>query len=291
MYELCNVKGNTYYINCPAKIGLYVDGKDAYLIDSGNDKDAGKKVKRILDEKELQLRAIINTHSHADHIGGNNYLQKQTGCKIYAKGIEKAFTLSPILEPSFLSGSFPSKDLMHKFLFAQESDCNEISECALPDGFEIIDLPGHSFEMIGVRTPDNVLFTADSISSPAAIEKYGISFLYDVKAYLYTLDLLEKTEAEVYVPSHCDVCENLSEIIEINRKSVHSIADRIMSFLATPKTFEELLAKLFDEYSLTMTNEQYVLIGSTVKSYLSYLKDSGEIGSCFENNLMLWRKL
>ena len=58
MYELCNVKNNTYYINCPAKIGLYIDGADAYLIDSGNDKDAGKKVKRILDENGWSLKKL-----------------------------------------------------------------------------------------------------------------------------------------------------------------------------------------------------------------------------------------
>ena len=79
MYELIKVKNNTYYINSPAKIGLYVDGTDAYLIDSGNDKDAGKKDKKILDENCWSLKLIINTHSNADHIGGNKYLQSQTG--------------------------------------------------------------------------------------------------------------------------------------------------------------------------------------------------------------------
>ena len=45
MYELIQVLNNTYYINCPAKIGLYLDrDKGVYLIDSGNDKDAGRKL-------------------------------------------------------------------------------------------------------------------------------------------------------------------------------------------------------------------------------------------------------
>ena len=52
MYELIQVLNNTYYINCPAKIGLYLDGdKGVYLIDSGNDKEAGRKVRQILDKK------------------------------------------------------------------------------------------------------------------------------------------------------------------------------------------------------------------------------------------------
>jgi len=289
VYELVNVKGNTYYINCPAKIGIYVDNNEVYLIDSGNDKDAGKKVKRILDENCWKLKAILNTHSHADHIGGNKYLQAQTGCKIYAKGIEKAFTVSPVLEPSFLNGSYPSKDLLHKFIFAQESDCKDISECVLPFGFEIIDLPGHSFEMIGVRTPDNVFFAADCVSSPATLEKYGISYIYDVLKYLSTLDFAEKLEADFFVPSHSYVCDNMAEICDINRQSVLSILNKIKEYLNKPNTFENLLAYLFEEFSLTMSNEQYVLIGSTVKSYLSYLKDSGEVNSFFDNNIMFWK--
>ena len=292
MYELCNVSGNSYYINCPAKIGLYVDGnRQVYLIDSGNDKDAGKKVKRILDENDWTLKCIINTHSHADHIGGNKYLQTATGCSIYAKGIEKAFTLSPILEPSFLNGSFPSNDLLHKFLYAQESICDDIINADLPDGFEIVDLPGHSFEMIGVRTPDNILFIADSISSESTIEKYGISYIFNVFEYLNTLDKLNDLSADFYVPSHAEVCTDLEEIICINRRKVFEIIDCITNTLKVDMTFENLLSVLFEKYNLTMTNEQYVLIGSTVKSYLSYLKDNGTIYSSFKNNTMFWKTI
>ncbi len=72
MYELNQVGEKSYYINCPAKIGIYLAGNtDVYLIDSGNDKEAGKKVRKILDEKGWNLLGILNTHSNADHIGGN----------------------------------------------------------------------------------------------------------------------------------------------------------------------------------------------------------------------------
>ncbi len=36
MYELVQVSEKCYYINCPAKIGVYVADKDnVYLVDSG----------------------------------------------------------------------------------------------------------------------------------------------------------------------------------------------------------------------------------------------------------------
>lgn len=112
MYELIQVTDISYYIQSPVKIGLVKNAQnEVFLIDSGNDKDAGKKVKKVLDANGWTLKAIYNTHSHADHIGGNQYLQKQTDCKIYAPGIERDFTEHPILEPSFLYGANPPKDL------------------------------------------------------------------------------------------------------------------------------------------------------------------------------------
>ena len=59
MYELVQVAENTYYINAPSKIGVYrVSDDDVWLIDSGNDKDAGRKIQKILDAQGWKLTAI-----------------------------------------------------------------------------------------------------------------------------------------------------------------------------------------------------------------------------------------
>ena len=79
MYELVQAKGDSYYIQSPAKIGVFRLNETAVcLIDSGNDKDAGRKVRQILERNHWTLAAIYNTHSNADHIGGNKYLQGQS---------------------------------------------------------------------------------------------------------------------------------------------------------------------------------------------------------------------
>lgn len=58
MYELVQVAENTYYINAPSKIGVYrVSDDDVWLIDSGNDKDAGRKIQKILDAQGWKLTA------------------------------------------------------------------------------------------------------------------------------------------------------------------------------------------------------------------------------------------
>lgn len=289
MYELIQVLNNTYYINCPAKIGLYLDvDKDVYLIDSGNDKEAGRKVRQILDKNGWTLRAILCTHSHADHIGGCKYLQAQTGCKVYAPGVERDFTRHTLLEPALLYGGFPPKALRHKFLMAQESDADELASAELPEGFEIIPLPGHCFEMVGFRTPDNVVFLADCLSSRATLEKYRIGFIYDVQAYLDTLEKVKSLSGAFFVPAHAEACEDVSELAQYNIDTVNEIAGRIKSICTQPVNFEALLKRLFDEYALELSFEQYALVGSTVKSYLAWLMDKGQLKAKCESNLLLW---
>ena len=292
MYELIQISEQSYYIQSPAKIGLVkLNGQDVCLIDSGNDKDAGRKVRQHLDANGWKLTAIYNTHSNADHIGGNRYLQAQTGCRIYAPGIDCAFTRHPVLEPSFLYGGFPYKDLRHKFLLAQESDAEELTKDCLPEGFEIIPLPGHFFDMVGYRTKDDVVYLADCLSSKETLDKYQITFLYDVSACLDTLQMVKTLPGKIFVPAHAEAAEDIAELAQYNMDKVHEIADRITDLCREPLCFETILQKLFTDYGLTMNFEQYVLVGSTVRSYLSWLKDTGRLCVSFEDNLLRWQRV
>ena len=291
MYELIPVAPHTYYIQSPAKIGV-VETSDGHvvLIDSGNDKEAGRKVRQHLDRQGWTLDAIYNTHSNADHIGGNAYLAKQTGCALYAPGIEAAFTQHPILEPALLYGGYPMKALRHKFLLAQESDAQPLTPEHLPAGFELIPLPGHFFDMIGLRTPDDVVFLADCLSSQATLDKYQISYVYDVAAFLDTLERVKEMHAALFVPAHADATEDIAPLAQYNIDKVNEIAGHILDFCAAPHTFEEVLQHLFTSYDLAMTFEQYALVGSTVRNYLSWLLDSERLSATFTDNRLLWQR-
>lgn len=291
MYELIQVSGNSYYIQSPAKIGLVrLNDADVCLIDSGNDKEAGRKVRQILDKNSWHLRAIYNTHSNADHIGGNKYLQSQTGCRIYAPGVECDFTNHTLLEPSFLYGGYPYRELRHKFLMAQESNADPLNRNTLPEGFDVIPLPGHFFDMVGFRTADDVVYLADCLSSRETLEKYKIGFIYDVGAYIDTLEMVKKLNGSMFVPAHAEVTENIKELAQYNIDNVLSIADSIIQICAEPVSFDGVLQRVFIEFGLEMTFEQHALIGSTVRSYLAWLKDKGQVAAGFDNNIMLWQR-
>ena len=290
MYELIQVSDSTCYVQSPAKIGLVkLNDKDVCLIDSGNDKEAGRKVRQILDANGWSLKAIYNTHSHADHIGGNQYLQAQTGCKVYAKGVECDYVNHPILEPVSLYAGCPPKELRHKFLMAQPSTAEPLTDGVLPEGFSIIPLPGHSMDMVGYRTADDVVFLADCLSSEATLEKYGIPFIHDVGAYISTLEAVEKMEARMFIPAHADPAEDVSRLARLNIDRAVEVGDEILGICSEASSFEDILRKLFVRYGLTMTLEQYVLVGSTVRSYLAWMMDAGKLTVEIRDGLPAWK--
>jgi hypothetical protein len=65
--------------------------------------------------------------------------------------------------------------------------------------------------------------------------------------------------------------------------------DRLVEICMEPICFEEILKKVFDFYSLSLDINQYVLVGSTVRSYLSYLHDNDRLEMMFQDNRLLWR--
>lgn len=289
--ELIKAGEKTYYIKNPTNIGIYkIDDEHVYLIDSGNDKDAGKKILKLIAEQGWKVKGIITTHSNADHIGGNKVIQDRTDCTVLAYGIEKCMTEYPVLEPSFLYGGYPFKDIRNKFLLAKESQVVSI-EHNLPEGLEYFPLQGHFFDMIGIRTSDNVYFLADSVFSEETITKYHLFFLYDVRGFLNTLDYLDTLDGCLYIPSHCEAVEDISSFVELNRNKVLEILDKIYNVCKKEIGFEDILKFIFDEYELTMNANQYVLVGSTIRSYLSCLCDEHKITYVFQENRMLWKAL
>ena len=150
-------------------------------------------------------------------------------------------------------------------------------------------MPGHFFQMIGIRTPDNTVFLADCLSSLETLEKYQVSFIYDVEKYLETLDMVGKMKAGLFVPAHAAADTDLKPLIERNREKILEIEEKILEICKMPSCFEDIMKQLFDEYGLAMNFEQYVLVGSTLRSYLSWMKDKGKLDVDFSDNKLLWK--
>ncbi len=291
MYELIQVGDRTYYIECPAKMGLFRINENAVcLIDSGNDKDAGKKALRIIEAQGWQLNMIINTHFHADHIGGNQLLQQRTGCTVCSRGSDRALVARPLLEPAFLFGACPPRELRNKFLMAKESQVTELTEELLPQGLSIIELPGHTDAQFGIRTCDDVVFLADCLVGEETLNKYRISHIFDVGRYLETLEMVKSLSALLFIPSHGAARADIIPLAQANINNTIAIMDDILA-LCTEKarTFDEITAALFEKYQLSFDLAQYCLNGTTIKAMLSYLHGEGKVEIVAEDHCILWK--
>ncbi len=81
---------------------------------------------------------------------------------------------------------------------------------------------------------------------------------------------------------------DIAPLARLNVDRVREIAEKIFELCAEPRCFEALLRLLFTEYGLAMNFEQYVLVGSTLRSYLSFLRDAERLCPVFEDGMLLW---
>ncbi len=206
MYELMQAGPCSYYMDCPSKVGFIVLGDEVCLVDTGGDKDAGKKALRLAQGRGWRVKLVLNTHSHADHIGGNRLVQQRTGAPVYAPGIEAGFVRWPVLEPATAWGGCPPRALRGKFWMAQPSNALPAEGAALPHGIELLRLDGHAPAHMAVKAPDGVWFVGDAVIGETALQKYHISFLYDIGAFLHSLDVLEALPGTAFVPAHRRLC-------------------------------------------------------------------------------------
>ncbi len=83
--ELQHIKNNAYYLRDVINIGVVVGEEgQAILIDSGLGDRSGRRILRALEAEGLRPVAVLNTHCHGDHSGGNAYLVEQAGVRVYA---------------------------------------------------------------------------------------------------------------------------------------------------------------------------------------------------------------
>ena len=78
-------------------------------------------------------------------------------------------------------GGRPSAEVREVFKHPGDIGFRDIEDFELPEGFEILNMPGHTFGMIGVKTPDDVWFVADSIMNRKALKKNPFGFLINVE--------------------------------------------------------------------------------------------------------------
>ncbi|HWH08875.1 MAG TPA: MBL fold metallo-hydrolase [Candidatus Thermoplasmatota archaeon] len=292
MFE--QVNETVRYVNAPTCIGVATRGEDALLVDSGLDENLARKVVNALANEGRTVRAVVNTHAHADHCGGNHFVVKRTGARVVAPAFEHYFIERPELEPYTLYGAPAPRALQGKFLRAQPSPvAHAVEEEGVVDvaGFQVRfhALPGHSVRQMGVEV-DGVLFVGDAVLPPRVLEKHGLAFAVDpLEARRSTRKVL--AHAGPVVAYHGGLLDDPRGAVEANVEAVAAAEARLLARLDRgPARTEDLVADLLDAFGGGRTLELHALHAATVRGYLAALEREGRVEAALAENHITWTR-
>lgn len=286
--ELKQIGPKTFCIEHDTNIGIhFTDDGRMYLIDTGSKGD-GEKIDEILSREGWVPSCIINTHTHIDHIGGNEFLMRKYGIPAYCTDYDMAFAHYSELEAAYMNGGYPAEKLRTIFAHPGMIGFRSI-EKGTPDGIDWTYLPGHSFGMIGIRTSDDIWFLGDSYLSRNFLKQYTFGFIYNVEAYIDTLKKLKEFKGALFVPSHGIIETDIVPTLEQNLRSVTEMCSMICETCREYRGQDEILQQMYERLRMHARPAQHALLSSTVKSYLTYLQDRNKLECRFVDNIMKWR--
>lgn len=286
--ELKQIGPKTFCIEHDTNIGIhFTDDGRMYLIDTGSKGD-GEKIDEILSREGWVPSCIINTHTHIDHIGGNEFLMRKYGIPAYCTDYDMTFAHYSELEAAYMNGGYPAEKLRTIFAHPGMIGFRSI-EKETPDGIDWTYLPGHSFGMIGIRTSDDIWFLGDSYLSRNFLKQYTFGFIYNVEAYIDTLKKLKEFKGTLFVPSHGILETDIVPSLEQNLRSVAEMCSMICETCREYRGQDEILQQMYERLRMHARPAQHALLSSTVKSYLTYLQDRNKLECRFVDNIMKWR--
>jgi len=177
-----NLRGGTY-----SSVYLIVRKKEGCLIDTSITADHCEKIFRMIEQSECELKYIILTHDHFDHVANARAIKERFGGKILAHRLDVPMIENPLFlfsdsavntfpewsPPNFLKTMNMSVETWESYYntiktficFPQRVDeiVEDGQEIAVGDlKLRIIHTPGHSPGSISIYIPDSKsLYTGD----------------------------------------------------------------------------------------------------------------------------------
>jgi glyoxylase-like metal-dependent hydrolase (beta-lactamase superfamily II) len=122
---------NPLGVNCYV---VYHQG-EAVIVDPG---EASEEILEFIQQENLQVVAIINTHGHADHIAGNGWIMEKTKAPLWIHELEAPYLSDPNLHLGPMIGQeFPPVEAQR---LLKAGDIITLGDKNL----EVLHTPGHS---------------------------------------------------------------------------------------------------------------------------------------------------
>lgn len=293
---LKSVAGNSFYTTGIFAVGVYKYGDKVVLIDSGSDQQSVSVILDSVLAAKCTVTAIINTHCHPDHCGGNYFFQKKyPSLKVYAAYDEKFFIEDPKWAPRCFCGNAASfSGLKNKHLAPQFSSIvtdvvpYRDEKLIIDDQkFVIVTLPGHTPGSIGIVTADNVLYSGDALFGLQTFRKHPILFYTDIAQTLLTLKKLSSLSVRAFVLYHGGVIENIAEVVSQHEQRILQTKDNILKIIQRNQLSLDLLTQaVMQQYKITGNIISFTLTQTTVRAYVTFLESEGLIQIIVQDGLL-----
>ncbi|MFC1811767.1 MBL fold metallo-hydrolase [Thermodesulfobacteriota bacterium] len=192
------------------------------LVDTGYISDF-EKTKNSIEELGVRIsdvRLIINTHCHCDHIGGNRIIQEQSGCDIALHKIGKHFIDTKDDWSTWWRYYHQEADFFECTRALEDGDVIDIG----PHQFEIFHTPGHASDGIVLYNKKNkILISSDTLwendLAVITIRVEGSAALFQMRD---SLDRLESLDVNMVYPGHGAPFSDVRQAISRSKKRIES---------------------------------------------------------------------
>lgn len=291
--ELLRLSEAVYYLPGSVNCAVVVAADDkALLIDTGQDKDHGRRLAQACEARGVRPAAIVNTHSHADHYGGNDYLTRSRGLPVYAPPFEASIMQEPYLEPVYLfAGAKPLAEMLNKWLLAKPSPVDHLLAPGELELFgvtlTVLDTSGHAHRHYAVQV-DDVLIAADAVFGLGVLEKYPLPFGQDIGRQRASMAAVGTLGARVVLPGHGEPTEDVGGLVAANLAILDHAAEAVAA-ACTGADSASVLKTTCDALGIVINDlPRYTLNLCTVQAYLSHLRETGRISFELRDNRLCW---
>ncbi|WP_186785859.1 MBL fold metallo-hydrolase [Paenibacillus agilis] len=290
--QLLNAGGSSYYLSGKWSVGVYLNrtNNSAVLIDSGPNAAFAKALDQMITNQGYSVGAIVNTHGHAQQCGGNEYFQdRYPNIRIYSSELAAPFVQYPWLERQCAAGEAILLD-EHEAgkrtvtdIFSYEDGPVDINGNA----FMIVTLPGHCTGMIGIITPDNVMYCSDALFGHQTLERQKLLYFNDIKSTRATFNKLRKYDVSAFVLNHGGIYTDVSPLIEEHIERLEQGLQHIEELVREkPKTYEQIVSEVQLYYEIEDNHVAYAAVCAIVRTLLTELKRLRRIDCYVETGLL-----
>ena len=148
-------------------------------------------------------------------------------------------------------------------------------------------LPGHTPGMIGIITPDNILYSGDALFGESTLEKHPILFYTDIKNTLASFEKIKTLTVDGCVLVHGGVIYDVAAITDRHIAKITETKDSILALLhAQPLSIDELTQQVMQKYNIGNNIVSFTLTQTTVRAYLSCLESEKRIALVVSEGLL-----